>query len=70
MAGNGKKHAGEAKKKVVKFKTKFSWKNLLLYFFLILFALFFFSAFTSPYEDNKSVPLSDVIALVKKGEVS
>ncbi len=69
MAGNGRKQVGDAKKKVVKFKTKFSWKNLLLYFFLVVFALFFFSAFTSPYEDRKSVPLSEVIAAVKKGEV-
>jgi cell division protease FtsH len=70
MAGNGKKQAGDVKKKVVKFKAKFSWKNLLLYFFLIVFALFFFSAFASPYEDHKTVALSDVISAVKKGNVS
>lgn len=70
MAGIGKKHNLDAKKRVVKFKTKFSWKNLLLYFFLIVFALFFFSAFTSPYDDNKTVPLSTVINEVKKGNVS
>ena len=70
MAGNGKKQVGDAKKKVVKFRTKFSWKNMLLYFFLIVFALFFFSAFASPYDDHKTVPLSDVISAVKKGQVS
>ncbi len=69
MAGNGKKQAGDGRKKVVKFKTKFSWKNLLLYFFLIVFALFFFSAFTSPPEDRKNVTLSEIIASVEKGEV-
>lgn len=69
MAGNGKKTGGEHRKKVVKFKTKFSWKNLLLYFVLIIFALFFFSAFTAPAENSKNVPLSQIIASVKKGEV-
>ncbi len=69
MAGNGKKQTGDGRKKVVKFKTRFSWKNLLLYFFLIVFALFFFSAFTSPPEDRKNVSLSEVIAAVKKGDV-
>lgn len=69
MAENGKKTSGNGKRKVVKFKTKFSWKNLLLYFFLIVFALFFFSAFTSPYEERTKVSLSEVIAAVEKGEV-
>jgi len=69
MAGNGKKNTTEPRKKVVKFKTKFSWKNLLLYFFLIVFALFFFSAFTSPPENSKTVSISDIIAAVKKGDV-
>ena len=70
MAGNAKKLGSDSKKRVVKFKTKFSWKNLLLYFFLIVFVLFFFSAFTSPYENIKTVPLSTVIDQVKKGQVS
>ncbi len=70
MAGNGKKVNSDPKKRVVKFKQKFSWKNLLLYFFLIIFALFFFSAFTSPYENIQSVPISNVISDVKKGNVS
>ncbi len=70
MANNGKKRASEAKRRVVKFKTKFSWKNLLLYFFLMVFALFFFSAFTSPYESRKTVSLSEVITSVKKGDTA
>lgn len=69
MAENGKKMAGNGKRRPVKFKTKFSWKNLLLYTFLVVFALFFFTAFTSPYEERKNVPLSDVISAVEKGEV-
>lgn len=69
MAENGKKMVGNGKRRTVKFKTKFSWKNLLLYFFLIVFALFFFSAFASPYEERKNVSLSEVIASVEKGEV-
>jgi cell division protease FtsH len=69
MAENGKKQAGNGKRRTVKFKTKFSWKNLLLYFFLIVFALFFFSAFASPPDNSKSVSLSEVISAVEKGEV-
>ena len=70
MAGNGKKQSADPKKRVVKFKTKFSWKNLLLYFVLIIFLLFFFSVFTSPYEDIKNVPLSTVIDQVKLNKVN
>src|SRR6185437_12266386 len=70
MANTTKKLHTDSKKRVVKFKQKFSWKNLLLYFFLIIFALFFFSAFTSPYENIQSVPISTVISDVKKGNVS
>lgn len=70
MAANGKKNASDAKKKVVKFKTKFSWKNLLLYFFLTVFALFFFSAFASPPQDSQQVPLSEVIQAVRQNQVS
>lgn len=69
MAENGKKQAGNGKRRAVKFKTKFSWKNLLLYFFLIVFALFFFSAFASPYEERTKVSLSEVIASVEKGDI-
>lgn len=70
MAGNGKRQNGDSKKRVVKFKQKFSWKNLLLYFFLIVFALFFYSAFTSPYENIQTVPLSTIIGDVKSGHVT
>ncbi len=71
MAVNGKRvHATEGRKKSVKFKAKFSWKNILLYGFLIIFSMFVFSALSSPYEDRKTVPLSEVISDVKKGEVS
>jgi cell division protease FtsH len=71
MAVNGKKnHTPEGRRKVVKFKAKFSWKNLLLYGFLIIFSLIVFSALSSPYEDRKIVPLSEIISDVKKGEAS
>lgn len=70
MATNGKRLHSESKKRVVKFKQKFSWKNVLLYVLLIILALFFFSAFTSPYEDIKTVPISTVINEVKAGKVS
>jgi cell division protease FtsH len=70
MASTSKKPHSDSRKRVVKFKQKFSWKNLLLYFFLIVFALFFFSAFTSPYENIQTVPLSTVISQVKNDQVS
>jgi cell division protease FtsH len=71
MAVNGKRvYSSEGRKKSVKFKAKFSWKNLLLYGFLVIFSLFVFSALSSPYEDRKTIPLSEVITDVKKGEVS
>jgi len=70
MATNGKRPQSDSKKRVVKFKQKFSWKNLLLYFILIVFALFFFSAFTGPYDNTQTVPISAVINDVKKGNVS
>jgi cell division protease FtsH len=70
MAGTGKKLHTDSKKRVVKFKQKFSWKNVLLYFFLVIFALFFFSAFTSPYENIPTVPVSQAISEVKSGKVS
>src|SRR5476651_235990 len=71
MAVNGKRnYTPDGKKRVVKFKARFSWKNLLLYGFLIIFSLFVFSALSSPYEDRKSVPLSEIITDVKKGEVT
>ena len=68
MATNGKRT--DNKKKIVKFGAKFSWKNLLLYVFVAIFAIFFFSAFAAPYEEKKKAALSDVISEVKKGKVS
>lgn len=58
-----------AKNKFGKFRFKASWKNFVLYGFLLLFSLLIFSAFNSPYETGKSVSISDVISDVKKGEV-
>jgi cell division protease FtsH len=66
MAATGKSNG---KKKIVKFRARFSWKNLLLYGFLIIFSLFVFSALSSPYQDSKTVALSEVISEVKKGDV-
>src|SRR6476659_4154349 len=67
---NGKKYSPDGKKRIVKFKARFSWKNLFLYGFLLLFSLFVFSALSAPYEDRKTVPLSQVIQDVKKGQVT
>ena len=70
MAVNGKRnHVPEGRKRVVKFKARFSWKNLVLYGFLIIFSLVVFSALSSPYEDRKTVALSEILTDVKKGDV-
>ncbi len=71
MGANGKRnHVLEGRKKSVKIKAKFSWKNIFLYGFLIIFSLFVFSALSSPYEDRKTIPLSELISDIKKGQVS
>lgn len=66
MAINGKKH----KRKIVKFKFNLSWKNILLYSFLLLFSLFLLVALSAPLEDRKTVPISEIIESVKRDEIS
>ena len=59
-----------ARKKIVKFRFNTSWKNVVLYGFLVLFSIFLFAGLTAPFEERKEkVPLSEIIAQVKKGEV-
>lgn len=70
MAVNGKRQAPNGKRRSIKIKAKFSWKNFFLYSFLVVFSLFVFSALSSSYEDKKMVPLSQVISDVKAGKVS
>ncbi|MBI4080286.1 MAG: ATP-dependent metallopeptidase FtsH/Yme1/Tma family protein [Candidatus Levybacteria bacterium] len=71
MATTGKRHANGSRhrSKVPKFRLKTSWKNIFLYGFLILFSLYIFLAFSSPYEDRRTVPVSQVISDVKKGNI-
>jgi cell division protease FtsH len=68
MSVNSKPQTG--KKRSIKIKPKFSWKNFFLYAFLVIFSLFIFSALTASNEEKKTVPLSQVISDVKKGQVS
>lgn len=70
MASGGRKKTVNGKKRTLKLKAKFSWKNFFLYSFLVFFSLFVFSALNASTEDKKLVPLSQVIEEVKKGEVS
>jgi len=58
------------KSKVLKVKFNFSWKNLILYGFILLFTLFLFVSATTPLEQVKTVPLSQVITDVKGGKVT
>lgn len=67
---SGRKRTGNGKKRTIKSKFKFSWKNFFLYSFLVFFSLFVFSALNVSTENKKTVPLSQVVSLVKKGEVS
>lgn len=64
-ANNTKNH----KRKIVKVKLNFSWKNIVLYGFLVVFASFLFMGLSYPLEDRRTVPLSQLIADVKKGEI-
>jgi cell division protease FtsH len=66
----GRKRSINGKKRSMKLKPKFSWKNFFLYSFLVFFSLFIFSAFSATNETKKTVPLSEVIQQVKRGEVS
>lgn len=58
-----------------KFKLKLSWKNLIIYAFLIIFTGFLFIGLaqpsaTSPSQTTKTVPLSQLISDVKQGKVT
>lgn len=73
MAATEKKSStsGKHSKKMMRFRFKSSWKNILLYGFLLLFSLLIFSAFSVPLEERGSkVPVSEVISAVKKGQVT
>jgi len=73
MASNGKKAQipnVNGRRKIVKMKGRFSWKNLILYGFLLIFSFFVFSALATPYQEGNKISLSQVVTLVKKGEVS
>lgn len=71
MAANGKKpHQLKPKKRVKRFGMKNSWKNWILYGFLLVFSLLLFSAFSTPFEERgEDVPLSQIITEVKQGDV-
>jgi cell division protease FtsH len=70
MASNGRKGSSGKKNKIVKFKVKSSWKNILLYGFLVVLGLLIIGAFSTPYNDAKTVAVSDVINNVKKGNIT
>lgn len=59
----------------VKVKMKFSWKNIVIYAFLLLFAAFIFMGLSQPsdsqpFAETKTVPLSQIISDVKAGKVT
>src|SRR3989344_6001047 len=50
------------RQKIVKVKLNFSWKNLLIYAFLFLFAMFIFTGINNnqSFKSTKTIPLSQV----------
>ena len=62
------------KLKQVKVKMKLSWKNIIIYAFLIIFTAFLFFGVTTPsgtnFDNAKTVPLSTLINEVKKGKIT
>ena len=70
MASNGRKNTSGKKNKIVKFKVKSSWKNILLYGFLIVLGLLIIGAFSTPYSNAKTVAVSDIINNVKKRNIT
>ncbi len=63
------------KNKNLKFKLNLSWKNLIIYAFIILFTGFLFLGITQPNstqvgQTTKNVPLSQLIQDVKQAKVS
>ena len=69
---NRKNHKNNKKPRIVKVKINASWKNVLIYAFVFLFAMFLFTGFNSQqsFENTKTVPLSQVIQDVRAGLVS
>jgi cell division protease FtsH len=68
MATNGKKTS--RKQKVVKMRIKTSWKNIIIYAFLFLFAMFIFNGINNQSGDIRTIPLSQVLTDVKTGKVT
>lgn len=59
----------EKKSKIVRVKVSLTWKNILLYGFLLLFTVFIFAGFNQTLEPSTNVPLSTIIQDVKAGKV-
>src|SRR5579859_3072285 len=68
MPSNGKKN--NHKHKIVKVKIKLTWKNVLLYGFIILFGLFLLLGWLANVSDQNTVSLSDIVNDVKQNKVS
>ncbi len=70
MAGNGSTTPKKnGKKRIYKVKVNFSWKNIFLYGFLLLFLMFLFAGLSQGGQSSKNVALSQVIQDVKGGKV-
>lgn len=57
------------KQKITKIKLKNSWKNIILYGFLIFLSVIFLGAFTAPMDSSDTVPLSQIVKEVKDKKI-
>lgn len=70
MATSSKKTPQVSKKhKITKIKLKNSWKNIILYGFLIFLSVIFLGAFTAPMDSSDTVPLSQIVKEVKDKKI-
>jgi len=70
MATSSKKTPQLPKKqKITKIKLKNSWKNIILYGFLIFLSVIFLGAFTAPMDSSDTVPLSQIVKEVKDKKI-
>ncbi|MCL4353000.1 AAA family ATPase [Patescibacteria group bacterium] len=66
---NQTNHKINHRKKAVKLRFDFSWKNILLYSFLGFFLLFILIGMNQPFQEIKTVPISTVVKDVQNGQV-
>jgi len=57
------------KRRMVKVKMDLSFKNIIIYLFLLIFTIFLFAALGQPFDNYQTVPISKALQDVKNGKV-